>query len=180
MELVDIYDERHKKLGYVKERRKLSEGEFKLSCFAFIINDNDELLVQQRLKDAKHYPNLWSPTSGACDTGEDNLACIKREIKEELGLDVFYKDIRYIGNYARTNDFVEVFLVKSNININEVKIQKEEVQAVKWMKIKDYIELMNNGQASDTGFYVFKYYYDNYYNKCVEFEDGMPISIDLI
>ena len=43
MELVDIYNNKHEKLNYTKGRKELVEGEFRLSCFVWIINDNDEL-----------------------------------------------------------------------------------------------------------------------------------------
>ena len=42
MEHVDIYNNRHEALGYTKERKSLENGEYRLSCFAFIMNDNDE------------------------------------------------------------------------------------------------------------------------------------------
>ena len=45
MELVDIYNDKHEKLNYTKDRKELTEGEFRLSCFIWIINDNDELLI---------------------------------------------------------------------------------------------------------------------------------------
>jgi hypothetical protein len=37
MELVDIYNDKHEKLNYTKGRKELSDGEFRLSCFVWII-----------------------------------------------------------------------------------------------------------------------------------------------
>ena len=59
MELVDIYNDKHEKLNYTKDRKELLDGEFRLSCFVWIINDKDELLIQQRLSTAKKSPNMW-------------------------------------------------------------------------------------------------------------------------
>ena len=36
------------------------------------------------------------------------------ELEEELGIVADKKDLRFIGSYARINDFVEVFLLKTN------------------------------------------------------------------
>lgn len=39
MEKVDVYNKRHEKLNYIKEKKELEVGEYRLSCFAWIIND---------------------------------------------------------------------------------------------------------------------------------------------
>ena len=44
MELVDIYNNKHELTGLKKERKDLENGEYRLSCFVWIINDNNELL----------------------------------------------------------------------------------------------------------------------------------------
>ena len=41
MELVDIYNNKHEKMGYSKGRKELTKGEYRLSCFVCIINDNE-------------------------------------------------------------------------------------------------------------------------------------------
>ena len=115
MELVDIYNNKHEKLGYTKGRKELIDGEFRLSCFVWIINDNDELLIQQRLASAKTCPNMWETTSGGAQSGDTPITGALRELEEELGIVANVKDLKYIGTYARINDYVEVFLLKSNM-----------------------------------------------------------------
>lgn len=56
MELVDVYNDRHEKLDYTKERKSLENGENRLSCFIWVINDKDEILLQQRLASKKKCP----------------------------------------------------------------------------------------------------------------------------
>ena len=56
MELVDIYNERHEKLNYTKDRKQLQDGEYRLSCFIWVINDNNEILLQQRTATTKKCP----------------------------------------------------------------------------------------------------------------------------
>lgn len=175
MELVDIYNNKHEKMNYTKNRKELTEGEFRLSCFVWIINDNDELLIQQRLATAKKCPNMWETTSGGAIAGDDSVTGTLRELEEELGIKANKEDLRFIGSYARINDFVEVFLLKTNISINEIKIQEDEVQAAKWVSISDFEEIIKSGNASDTGYFIFKEYYDKFYNRYVVFEDGKPV-----
>ena len=158
MELVDVYNNKHEKMGYTKGRKELENGEFRLSCFVWIINDKDEILIQQRLSTAKNCPNMWETTSGGASEGDDALSGVLRELEEELGFKANKDDLRFIGSYARVNDFVEVFLLKSNISISELKLQEDEVQAAKWVTIKEFEQIVSEGQASDTGFFIFKEY----------------------
>ena len=175
MELVDVYNDKHEKLDYTKGRKELVAGEFRLSCFVWIINDNDELLIQQRLATAKTCPNMWETTSGGAISGDTPITGVLRELDEELGIMANINDLKYIGTYARINDYVEVFLLKSNVLISELKLQQDEVQAAKWMKISEFEKLIGDGMASDTGFSIFKQYYDNFYNRYLTFVDGKPV-----
>ena len=175
MELVDVYNNKHEKLNYTKGRKELENGEFRLSCFVWIINDKDEILIQQRLSTAKNCPNMWETTSGGALEGDDALSGVLRELEEELGIKANKDDLRFIGSYARVNDFVEVFLLKSNISISELKLQEDEVQAVKWVTIKEFEQIVSEGQASDTGFFIFKEYYEKFYNRYLVFENGKPV-----
>ncbi len=82
MDKVDIYNKRHEKMNYSKGRRELVDGEYRLSCFVWIINDQDEILVQQRLATAKNCPNMWETASGGAIEGDDALSGAMRELEE--------------------------------------------------------------------------------------------------
>ena len=175
MELVDIYNDKHEKMNYTKERKELVDGEFRLSCFVWIINDKDELLIQQRLSTAKKCPNMWETTSGGAVAGDDAINGALRELEEELGIKADKKDLRFIGSYSRINDFVEVFLLKINIDSSDLKLQENEVQTAKWVTIPEFDEIISDGNASDTGYFIFKEYYEKFYNRYLVFENGKPV-----
>lgn len=175
MDKVDIYNKRHEKMNYSKGRRELVDGEYRLSCFVWIINDQDEILVQQRLATAKNCPNMWETASGGAIEGDDALSGAMRELEEELGIIANKEDMCFIGSFARINDFVEVFLLKSNVSIDDLILQVDEVQDAKWITISDFEKLIEDGKASDTSFDVFKKYYDKFYNMTLVFEDGKPV-----
>ena len=175
MDLVDIYNDKHEKLNYTKARKELKEGEFRLSCFAFIINDKDEFLIKKRASTSKKYPNYWEIVSGEVETGEDAITGIIRELEEELGIRVSKDNLIFIGSYARINDFVEVFLLKTNIDIEDLKLQEDEVQTAKWVSIKEFENIVESGNGIDTGYFIFREYYEKYYNRYVVFEDGKTV-----
>ncbi len=175
MELVDIYNDKHEKMHYTKGRKELTEGEFRLSCFVWIMNDQEEILIQQRLATAKKCPNMWETASGGAIAGDNAIKGALRELKEELGIKAKKEDLRFIGSYARINDFVEVFLLKSEVDPSTLKLQEDEVQAAKWVSIKEFEKMIQKGLASDTGFLVLKEYVEKYYNRYLVFEDGKPV-----
>ena len=178
MELVDVYNKRHEKLNYTKGRRDLTNGEYKLSCFVWIINDENQILIQQRLATAKKCPNMWSTTGGGAKAGEDSITGTLTELKEELGINLSKEDLTFIGSFIRFNDFVEIFVANINIDINNVKIAKDEVQNVEWVTIDKYTKMIKDGRADPTSFNVFKNYYQNYFKKHIEIEDGKPIIVN--
>ncbi len=175
MEKVDVYNAQHEKLNYTKEKYELKQGEYRLSCFVFIINDEDKILIQQRLATAKKCPNMWEVVSGGAIEGDTAVSGALREMEEELGIKARKEDLKFIGSYVRINDYVEVFLLEKNIDINNLKLQDDEVGNAKWVNINEFEELIKQEKASDTGFYIFKNYYDNFYKKYIVFVNGKPV-----
>ncbi len=54
---------------------------------AGIIHQNGKILIQQR-QNTKHLAGFWEFPGGKIEPDEDARACLKREIKEELGLEI--------------------------------------------------------------------------------------------
>lgn len=54
---------------------------------AAVIERDDAFLVTRRVKGV-HLEGLWEFPGGKCEPGESRIACIKREILEELGTGV--------------------------------------------------------------------------------------------
>lgn len=177
MELVDIYNDRHENLNYKKERKELDAGEYRLSCFIWVINDNDKILLQQRPANTKKMPNMWGTTAGGVLSGETSLEGALRELKEELGIDAIKEELEFIGSNKRINDYVEVWLCKKNVNINELKLELTEVQDVKWFSIAEFETMLNNGAGINSGYDIFKIYYEQFYNRHYEIIDGKPVLV---
>lgn len=166
MEYVDIYDERHEPKNHTKERHDLEDGEYRLSVFTWIINSNNEILIQQRTKTTKKFPNIWGASSaGGNSEGETIIDTAIRETKEEIDVDIKKEELIYIGNYKRKNDFVEVFLVNKDIDINALKINPKEVQAIKWVTINEFENMLYNKEAIRSGYDIFKMYIEGGFNE---------------
>jgi len=65
---------------------------------ALITNRKGEILIgQDSSSKKKPYPGYWNLPGGKLEEGESTEDCIKREIKEELGVKV--TSLKFIGTY---------------------------------------------------------------------------------
>ena len=64
-----------------------------VGCGAFIINDKNEVLLVRRGPQSKNRVGHWTVPGGALDFGETFHQAIKREIKEELDVDIEILDL---------------------------------------------------------------------------------------
>ena len=112
----------------------------------WIYNSKGEILLQHRCKEKKLYPNKWDiSVAGAVDSGENPKQAAIREAKEEIGLvidenklkEVFTFNENYTYNKMKINEFAHVFFLKYNGSLNSLKLQKEEVDKVKFFSKKE-------------------------------------------
>jgi isopentenyldiphosphate isomerase len=158
MELVDLYNEQRELTGETVDKHDVPEGKYRLSVHIWITNDNDELLVQQRLASAHKFPNLWSNTGGAVQAGESSVEGALRELSEEMGINVTKDDLKFIASYKRKNDYADVWLLKRNIDVSDIVMQEDEVQAVKWVSRKKFEEMLENKEAIRSSYEYYKLY----------------------
>lgn len=59
-----------------------------VGCGGLIIDDNDRVLLLRRGPKSKNQVGFWNQPGGAVDYGETVEEAIKREIKEEVNVDV--------------------------------------------------------------------------------------------
>jgi len=53
-----------------------------------VLFKGNKILLQKRAKDAKRFPGTWGLFGGGVEDGESTESALRREIKEELGLDL--------------------------------------------------------------------------------------------
>lgn len=59
-----------------------------VGCGALIMNDKNETLLQKRGKNSRNQVGYWSKPGGKVEFSETVEDAIRREIKEELGIDI--------------------------------------------------------------------------------------------
>lgn len=146
MEILDIYDKYRQKTGRTYLRKdKIPNGGLRLIIHILIFNDKGELLIQQRAEDKK-MGGLWDIScGGACQAGEDSWQGARRELKEELGIDFDFSEIRPILTANFDQGFDDFYIIKKNIKISDLILEKEEVKDARWARRDEIIRLLDRG-----------------------------------
>lgn len=148
MELRDLYDENKKLTGEtIYKGQDVPKGRYYITVVIFIQNNKNEFLLQKRVKkkDGK-----WATTGGHPVSGETSKQGIITEIKEELGINVVEKNVELFKTIKTEDDFVDIYYLKEDIDINEIKIQKEEVEDVKWTTIEEIQKMIQQEIFSES------------------------------
>lgn len=138
-ELLDLYDINRKKTGAVlKRNHPIQKQLYTLSVSVWIINELGQHLMSRR-HSSKRYPLCWECTGGYVLAGEESLQGAIREVKEELGIDLDVNSGRLVYSRRRDalQDFYDVWIFPSQVELSDVTLQKEEVIDVKWMTLEE-------------------------------------------
>ena len=143
MEKRDLYDENKQKTGEVIEKgQKVPKGRYYITVVVWMQNSKGEFLIQRTVPEKYH---MWSTTGGHPKAGESSLEGIVTEIKEELGLSVSAKELKLFKTIKTEDDFVDIYYLKIDVDLNEITIQEEEVEDVKWASIEEINSLIGEG-----------------------------------
>ena len=155
MEYWDLYDINKNKLNKIHLRGKeLTPGEYFLAVNIWIINDKKEIILTQRHPD-KIWPLKWECTGGAVIAGEESYQGAIREVKEEIGIKLKTKG-KIIDTVVLKAYIKDIYLFRENIEIKEVKLEKNSVINIKWVTIKELNQMIENGDIAEPNLYDIK------------------------
>lgn len=141
MEKRDLYDENKQKTGEVIEKgQPIPNGRYYITVVVWMQNSEGKFLIQRTVPEKYH---MWATTGGHPKSGENSLEGIVTEIKEELGLNVNPDELKLFKTIKTEDDFVDLYYLKHDFNIEEITVQKEEVEDVKWASIEEIESLIN-------------------------------------
>ncbi|MBW2993123.1 NUDIX hydrolase [Candidatus Woesearchaeota archaeon] len=114
-----------------------------VAVYAVIVNDNNEFLLTQG-GPKKNLDDKWHFPGGRLEKDENDIDGLKREVKEELGIeitDILVKFARYVTRgynwKPTTKPRIAVFFLAKLKKGEKIKIDKEEISAFKWYKKSD-------------------------------------------
>jgi ADP-ribose pyrophosphatase len=114
-----------------------------IGCGALIINNNNETLLMKRGSKSKNEIGYWSKPGGAVEFGEKVEDAIKREIKEELDIEIelikFLDFTDHIINSENQHWIAINFLAKI-INGEPKIMEPNKHSEIKWFNLNDLPE----------------------------------------
>ncbi|MBI5220507.1 MAG: NUDIX domain-containing protein [Candidatus Liptonbacteria bacterium] len=132
-----IVDENDQVIGY-KPRSEIQSADIYRVSGLLVVNEYNEMLIAQRSFSKEYDPGKWGPAAaGTVEKGETYETNIRKEAKEELGLEnldlkLGPKERKFGGH----NYFAQRFIARISKDTPLV-LQKEEVAAVRWVSRAD-------------------------------------------
>lgn len=151
MEVLDVYNERHERIGRsVCRGEPLAEGERLLVAHVCVMNGKNELLAQKRQLTKPHYSGCWDLSAGGFAlTGEEAREAAARELREELGLDLPPESLRFLFTEPFSYVLDDYFLAYAEVDPATLTLETEEVAEARWFSLEEVKEMMADGRFVD-------------------------------
>lgn len=147
-EVLNLVDENDTLLGPILRKDEFTKPEntYVRVVNCFLVNDDKEILVPTRSPNKKMFPNaLDFSCGGQVGFGESYEDAMRREIKEELGIDAG-KGLTMIEianpQILNSDTFCGLFRLNWNGDINW---NREDFTQVRWLKKEAILEEIENG-----------------------------------
>ncbi len=147
-ELVDINGNKTGKIlthEEVRNKSNIPNGYYIPVVGVVIINDNNEVLLQKRSKFKRVNPSKWGICGGKIDYGETEVEAVIRETFEEIGVLLNKAELHFLSNAKNEKAHFKTYYVRKNVDISKCKLQKEEVEELKYFNLEELDTLENEG-----------------------------------
>ncbi len=139
-ELLDIFDENYQPIAPFRQSKDIvhKQGLWHHTFHCFIAEkESKKVFFQLNRKKNNAFKPLLTPTSAGHLKAGEKIPDGIREIKEELGLDVAFSDLSFVGMQKRVVDypetgyhdreFIHVYMLLVNSLFSKIKLDKTEV-----------------------------------------------------
>jgi isopentenyl-diphosphate delta-isomerase len=131
----------------------------------FVVNDNNEIMLQQRALSKYHSPGLWTNTCCSHQRdGESNIQAGMRRLQEEMGFSTSLEELFnfiYIAPFDNGLTEHELDHVMIGSYNDDPQVNPDEVAAFKWMTADAIKQDMEQQPEIYTAW--FKIIFDKYY-----------------
>lgn len=125
-----------------------AHGQQVMSACAFLHHDFDgvvKVFLPKRADTKKFLPGVYELPGGHIDYGEELVDGLKREIKEELEMDVSIGDpfavFTYLNEVKGSHTIEVVYFAKFVGSIDEIKLHPEDHSSYAWMSREDVMAI---------------------------------------
>ena len=146
MELWDAYTRNGVKTGGVLVRgQRMWPGIYHLVCEVLVRHTDGSYLCMIRSGEKPNYPLYPECTAGGSALlGEDPLCCIRRELREETGIE--WEDFEEVGVTVRerSSSLFHSYVCTVDWPKDAITLQEGETEAFRWLSEAEFIELVSS------------------------------------
>lgn len=151
MEVFDLYDKDFNILDKKMNRGETNEpGEYHLVVHIWFKNSEGNYLIQQRNKATDRVPYQWAATGGAAVSGDNSIETAVKETYEEIGIKLepskFQLVKRYFCDDKQSNFITDLYIVKEDILLKDLKIDTVEVRNVAYKSMSEIKEMIQENR----------------------------------
>lgn len=159
-EMLDVLNENGIPTGKISSRKEVHQnGYWHRAIIVAIVNEDNKILIQKRSSKKEKFPGLWDlSVAGHVPFSQDSVSCAASEIMEEVGYmlkkTVNVKDFRFMTSFRNQislsdtfieNQFYDFFVYNANINLEDLEIQKDEVEEVRYATVFEIKTMIEKG-----------------------------------
>tara|TARA_B110000967_G_C18902193_1_gene576994 strand:+ start:3852 stop:4394 length:543 start_codon:yes stop_codon:yes gene_type:complete len=174
-ELIDILTPEGEPTGKTALKSEAHKnGWFHTTVHIWLFTSDEKILLQKRALTKKVFPGIWDiSVAGHIGAGEEIIEGAKREVFEEIGLQLKEKDFTKIGtrihqvkhkNGIQDNEHHHVFIAELKVPILSLTMQEEEVAG---LELWDLTVLKNTKNLENVLLPEFHEYYVSVYDKII-------------
>ena len=147
MELWDLYNiHRERTSEKLMRGNPIPDGRYRLVVHVCVFNSDGQMLIQHRQPTKAAWPDLWDVSvGGAVVSGETSTVAAHRETLEEIGLNIDFSNLSPSMSITFPDGFDDFYIVQQDVDISQLKLQEEEVQAVKWASLDEILSMVDAG-----------------------------------
>jgi 8-oxo-dGTP pyrophosphatase MutT (NUDIX family) len=145
MEKWDLYNENRQPLNRTLIRgEQKNPGEHHIVVEVWTVNSNRDILVTLRDPNKLEYPGKWENTGGSVLSGETSKQGAIRELFEETGISATENELSLLGTYKEHSAFVDIYLLRRDVEIEDLTMQEGETVDAKWVSFKELEDMIND------------------------------------
>lgn len=165
-EQVILVNEQDEAIGLMPKMEAHEKALLHRAFSVFVLNKENEIMLQQRAAQKYHSPMLWTNTTCSHQRdGESNIQAGTRRLQEEMGFTTELKELfsfiykAPFDNGLTEHEFDHVMIGYYN---GAPRINPDEAESWKWMAIED---VKNDIQANQENYTVwFRIIFDEFYH----------------
>jgi len=163
-EILDVYDANRRRIGTADRNVVHTVGLWHKTVHCWIVW-NDKILFQRRARKLDNNPGkLYTTASGHVSAGEDIATAFRREVAQEIGLNMdnpklgeprlLYETV-WVGDFAKTNGqmfydrvFANVYFARYDGDLSDFVFSDGEVDSIVALDLQEFIAFAQNPRGT--------------------------------